>query len=415
MYQKIFILFILFPPFALAQKAIEKVYAPNVNGIQLFNPDTNDETPFFKTGGNFILTFDMLNVGYERIYYNVKHYDRNWEDDNLFDSEYISGYNMPQIYDYKASFNTRQTYTHYTLDFPNKDMQLKISGNYLLTIYDHARKPIFTKKFSYYDTMAEVGISYERYSSSKNPDISQRVTAQASLPNDNNSILAQQISLCILQNNNWNNSLCNIPPQYINKNTFTFGQLTNAFEGGNEFFSFDTKNITIAGYGTEKIIDENNTYTAILNPIIPYPTDYTYSPDVNGAFYFRRFDLAQEKDARNEGDYTWVNFFVKLANPLEGKDLYVVGLFNNYEMSETNKMIYNEKLRGYEKNIYLKQGYYNYTIATVDQKSKKMSLSEIPGSFWQTENLYQGLLYYKPFGGTYDALIGYGEIRAARQ
>lgn len=415
MYQKLFILLIFLSPYSLAQKAVEHVYSPDVYSIQLFNPETNDETPFFKMGSQFILSFDLLNKGYERIYYSVKHYDRNWEDDNLFDSEYIIGYSMPQIYEYKNSFNTSQNYTHYTLEFPNKDLQLKISGNYLLTIYNNARKPIFTRKISFYENIAEIGISYERYSSSKNPNISQRVTVQALLPNDNNSILSQQISLCILQNNNWNNSQCNISPQFINRNSFTFGQLTNAFEGGNEFFSFDTKNISVPGYGTEKIIEENNVYSALLYPIISYPLDYTYNPDINGAYYFRRFDLNLERDARNEGDYCHVNFFVSLANPLEGKDLYVVGLFNNYELSDTNKMSYNEALRGYEKSIYLKQGYYNYTIATVDQKNGKISLSEIPGSFWQTENLYQGLLYYKPFGGTYDALIGYGEIRAARQ
>jgi hypothetical protein len=399
--------------FCLAQQAVEKVYSPSVNGIQIFNPETNDETPFFKMGNTFALTFDMLDKGYERIYYTIKHYDRNWNDDNLFESEYINGYTLPQIYDYQPSFNTRQNYTHYTLHFPNKDMQLKISGNYLFTVYSEDQKPIFSKKIAFYENTAEVTISYERFSSSKNPDITQRVIARATVSN-NNTIIPKQLSLCIVQNNNWKNAMYHIEPQFINGNLFTFGQLTNAFEGGNEFYTFDTKNISIPGYGVFKITEDNALYQTLLYPVIPYPLDYAYNPDINGAYYFRRFDLNQERDARNEGDYTPVSFFVNLANLLD-KDLYVVGLFNNYELSETNKMTYDEKQGGYEKTILLKQGYYNYTIATVDKKTQKFSLSEIPGSFWQTENLYQGLLYYTPFGGTYDALIGYGEIRAPRQ
>ena len=401
---------------SFAQKAIEKVYDSSVNGIQLFNPETNDETPFFKMGGNgFILTFDMLDKGYERIYYTIKHYDRDWNEDTLFESEYINGYTLPQIYDYQPSFNTTHNYTHYTLQFPNKDMQPKVSGNYLLTVFNEARKPIFSKKISFYEATAEVGIGYERYSSAQNRDITQRVTVKAALANTSGSIMTQQLSLCILQNNNWRNAQCNIPPQFIQNNLFTFGQLTNAFEGGNEFFTFDTKNITIPGFGVSEVIDDNNTYHTLLYPVIPYPLDYTYNPDVNGAYYFRRFDLSQERDARIEGDYTPVSFFVSLTNSIEDKDLYVVGLFNNYETSEANKMVYNEEQGGFEKTLLLKQGYYNYTIATVDKKTGKFSLSEIPGSFWQTENLYQGLLYYTPFGGTYDALIGYGEMRAPRQ
>ena len=39
------------------------------------------------------------------------------------------------IVDFELSINTQQEYTHYWLDFPNADMQLVASGNYLITIY----------------------------------------------------------------------------------------------------------------------------------------------------------------------------------------------------------------------------------------------------------------------------------------
>jgi hypothetical protein len=397
-----------------SQSALEKVYSSSVNGIQLFNPDTNDETPFISMeNGMFVLTFDLLDRGYEKIYYTIKHYDRNWNEDNLFESEYIDGYTLPQVYDYQPSFNTRQNYTHYTLEFPNKDIQPKVSGNYLLTVYNDNHKPLFSKRIAFYEDFARINVRYERYSTSKNPSITQRVTVQATVSGIN-SISSRQLSLCILQNNNWKNAIYNIEPQFVNGNSFTFGQLTNIFEGGNEFYTFDTKNISVPGYGVFKSLENNPLYVTYLYPITPYPLDYSYNPDVNGAYYFRRFDLNQERDARIEGDYTPVNFSVELKQPLDNKDLYVVGLFNNYELSDSNKMIYDENQGKYVKTMLLKQGYYNYTIATVDPKNNQFSISEIPGSFWQTENLYQSLLYYTPFGGTYDALIGYGEIRANR-
>ncbi|MDR3272648.1 MAG: DUF5103 domain-containing protein, partial [Flavobacteriaceae bacterium] len=386
---KNFWILLLISSAAPAQQEGENIYNQDVKTVQLFNTETNDETPFIRNDRFFILSFDILNQGYQRLSYSVKHCDRNWNPDNLFDSEYVNGYTSGQIREAQPSFNTVQNYYHYTLQFPNQDMQVKVSGNYLLTVFDDRKKPLFSKRFSVYEPVGQVGIGYERVSSSGNPDLNQRVSVKAAFPNGN-SMNVRQLSLCILRNNNWENALCGIQPQFINGNNFTFGQLSNVFDGGNEFFSFDTKNISVQGYGVLKITKDGSLYNTFLYPVIPYPLDYAYNPDVNGAYYVRRFDLSQERDGRTEGDYTYVNFAVNMTNPLEDKDLYVVGLFNNYQLTDENKMIFDEKRGFYEKTILLKQGYYNYTIATLDRNSGKVSYSEISGSFWQTENLYQG-------------------------
>jgi len=45
------------------------------------------------------------------------------------------------------------------------------------------------------------------------------------------------------------------------------------------------------------------------------------------------------------------------------------------------------------------------------KEGRSLDFSEINGNFWQTDNLYQAFLYYRPFSGNYDGLIGYGETR----
>ena len=152
----------------------------------------------------------------------------------------------------------------------------------------------------------------------------------------------------------------------------------------------------------------NHTY---LHSVWAYPLDYQYQPDVNGAFYFRRNDMGIERDANTEGDYSWVYF--SLDSEKMDKELYVLGAFNDYLPSEESKMIYDENYKKYIAKIYLKQGFYNYILATKDE-SGYLNLGEINGSFWQTENLYQAFLYYAPFGKNYDGLIGYGETRRNR-
>ena len=187
-----------------------------------------------------------------------------------------------------------------------------------------------------------------------------------------------------------------------------FQQLGLIFPGNNEFYYFDNKAINqafdaVAAVGKDE--EGNHTY---LHPVWAYPLNYQFQPDVNGAFYFRRNDLGIERNADTEADYSWVYFSLE-SNKMD-RELYVLGAFNNYQPSEECKMKYDESAQKYIAKIYLKQGFYNYILATKDQNGN-LNLGEINGSFWQTENLYQAFLYYAPFGRNYDGLIGYGELR----
>ena len=47
-------------------------------------------------------------------------------------------------------------------------------------------------------------------------------------------------------------------------------------------------------------------------------------------------------------------------------------------------------------------------------KTGKIDPSYVSGSFWQTENQYQALFYYRPWGQRYDVLMGYGTGNSRR-
>ena len=115
-----------------------------------------------------------------------------------------------------------------------------------------------------------------------------------------------------------------------------------------------------------------------------------------------------ERNADREADYSWVYF--ALDSQKSDKEFYVLGLFNDYKADKTSQMQYDEKAQKYIAKIYLKQGFYNYIIATKGSDGK-LNYGEVNGNFWQTENLYQAFLYYTPFGRNFDGLIGYGEFR----
>ena len=386
--------------------------AQNIKSIQLFNPQTNDETPVIKFGEQLILSFDDLQNSSTIYKYTIKHLDRNWQDDGLFFTEFAKGVMSANIQDFAYSFNTYQKYTHYTLSFPNEKIQPKISGNYELIVYkDSASKPLFKKRFCIVEDGANLGINVSRFNDGKKPNVNQRIEVIA-VPNRSDVLSnLNSISLNVIQNNNFNQGIFDVKTNSVMGNKLLFQQMNLVFPGNNEFYYFDNKIINQA-YDMIAAVDNNDegnhTY---LHSVWAYPLDYQYQPDVNGAFYFRRNDMGIERDANTEGDYSWVYF--SLDSEKMDKELYVLGAFNDYLPSEESKMIYDENYKKYIAKIYLKQGFYNYILATKDE-SGYLNLGEINGSFWQTENLYQAFLYYAPFGKNYDGLIGYGETRRNR-
>ena len=385
------------------------VFGQNIRGIQLFNPQTNDETPVIGFNEKLILKFDDLSNGSNIYRYTLKHYDRNWQEDGLFFTEYANGSLNALIDQFQYSFNTNQAYTHYTLAFPNDKIRPKISGNFEIVVYlDSESNPLFTKRFSVVEDGATVSLAISRISDARRPELNQRVEVQ--VVGTNTSLLQNinSVSLNILQNNNPNVAIQNQKPSSVLGNRILFQQMNLVFPGNNEFYYFDNKNMNHAFdmvSGAEIVDGVNHTY---LHPVWAFPLNYQYQPDVNGAYYFRRSDLGIERNPNNEADYSWV-YFVLDSEKID-KNIFVLGVFNNYLADEKSQMQYDENTKKYIAKIYLKQGFYNYILATQDGNNP-ISYGEVNGNFWQTENLYQGLLYYTPFGKNYDALIGYGEIR----
>ena len=63
----------------------------------------------------------------------------------------------------------------------------------------------------------------------------------------------------------------------------------------------------------------------------------------------------------------------------------------------------------YETNFKLKQGFYNYKYVIVN-KNGDLNEGAISGDFWQTENNYKVLVYYRDLGARYDRIIGFNQV-----
>jgi hypothetical protein len=99
-----------------------------------------------------------------------------------------------------------------------------------------------------------------------------------------------------------------------------------------------------------------------------------------------------------------------LANP--NSSIYVVGMFNNYSVSPENKMDFNTEKGLYEKAILIKQGFTNFQYMTLDNKGIIDQENAIDGNFYQTENEYTVLVYYKGSADRYEKVIGRGNANS---
>ena len=82
----------------------------------------------------------------------------------------------------------------------------------------------------------------------------------------------------------------------------------------------------------------------------------------------------------------------------------MVGKFNDFQRNEESKMKYNEAIGAYESRQFVKQGWYDYQYVL---ESKNKPLTSIEGSHFETENVYEIAIYYRPFRPNADLLIGY--------
>jgi len=388
---------------------VEEIQAPDyIKTISFRSKTPESQLPVLNLGDSVILEFDALNGDEEDYYYRIQHYNYDWTPSVLAKAEYLNGYDEQRIRLYENSINTYQIYSHYTLSIPNRFTKgLTKSGNYMIFIYNDNNEIVFSRKFMIHEDGASVGVTVRRSRDVSTIDSKQTVDIVVNPININFNNPKQTVKTLIVQNNNLNTSINDIKPQYILGNELSYRYTKETtFEAGNEFLFFENKDLRIAINGIQ-YVELNDLYEHILfTNISRKDQPYTFNPDINGNFLVTASDI---DNPNIEADYTFVHFSLIYPELPKNKSLHVYGNFNNYQITEATKMSYYKEQQKYAVPLLLKQGFYNYKYVVVDNDTGKLSENEVCGNFWQTENSYKVLVYYRDLGARYDRLIGFGE------
>lgn len=276
----------------------------------------------------------------------------------------------------------------------------------MIKVLNDDREIIFSRKLILYENLVTVPVQVKRARNLKDVNFKQNLDFSIK----SNTLLfqnpIQNVKVAIFQNGQFNTAITNIKPMFTVGNDLVYKyDAETQFWGGNEFNFFENKDIRAAN-NTVSYIDSKGIYnTHLFANNARKNTIYTYFPDINGNFLVTNI-IAQNNAV--EADYAWVFFTLSAPTFFVKKDIYITGMFNNFALSPEFKMEYNAAKNTYEKALILKQGFTNFQYTVADLKGKIDNENAIDGNFFQTENNYFIVVYYRENGQRNDRVIGKG-------
>ncbi len=429
--RKILLFFFFFPAFFSGQNTDgqirqenrgeiyrDSIYKDHIASVLLHKKQWELSYPILElhSGQHLELSFDDLSGETKDYSYTLIHCDARWHESDIPRDDYMGGFDHYQLNDYQFSFNTHSKYVHYKLILPNEEINPKISGNYILLVFeDYDREDVaFTKRFAVADPKVSIEGKVKRPVLSLYRNTGQQVDFAVNHGSYEINDPYSEVYVIICQNNNWQNSIGGLKPVFIKDGRLEYDyQQETVFPGGSEYRYFDIKSLRYQSEYIRKIEYKPPFFHVWLFPDqIRSNAVYFFHDDLNGKYYV---DIQEEANPHTDADYVHVHFSLPFDAPLPNADIYVEGELTNRRLGARNRMHYSLENKAYELTLFLKQGYYNYRYIYMDRRTRYPDVSYIEGSHYETENDYVIYVYHRDILSRYDRLIGYQILNSLRR
>jgi hypothetical protein len=396
--------------FCASSQVADSIYKSNIKTVRLYNYGDQLSLPMINlnTNDQVELHFDDLQGDVKYYYYTFQICDRDWNPINLSQFEYLKGFTQMRINNYRFSSIAFTKYTHYQAIIPDRNSYPIRSGNYLVKVFldGDTSKVAFTKRLLVVDNKSTIAARITQPFSPQYFRTHQRVEFNVNINGLNTFSAAQQVKVMVLQNHRWDNAITNIPPTFVRGNSLDYNTENNLiFPAGKEWrwldlrdFHLQTDRVRTAEY------KKNSTDIFVRTDHERAAERYIYYRDLNGMY---TVETTQNINPFWQSDYATVHFSFLPPDsiPYRDKDVYLFGQLTNYSFTDSTKMQFNPDKGVYEAHLFLKQGYYSYTYIVAD-KNDLASRQEVDGNYFEAENSYTILVYFKSFNDRSDQLIG---------
>ncbi len=386
-----------------------KVYSDQIHTPLLYKGEDALSSPIIRLNSSeyLRLRFDDFSMEMKNYKYTFVHCTYDWKVSDILVIDYVDGFESTDLLDYEFSFNTYQSYIHYTTTFPNDDVSLKLSGNYILVVFDEngTSEPLFTQRFSIFEEdVIKMYADLKIATLPRKRDTHHEIDVQVDYADFQVFNPMEEFHLVLKQNGRWDNMVTDLKPNRFKSEYLEYDyENENSFPAGNEFREFSIKSLQTYGLHVKRIGRKDSIFRVkLMHDGERDKAYYTFNFDINGK---KKIHVTNRNNPHVEADYALVNF--TLASPFGemNGDIYVVGDLNNWQMDESNKMEYRPRSNSYRSIIRLKQGYYNYQYLFVPEGDKKGITETFEGDYFQTNNQYQVYLYHRNQDLFYDRLV----------
>ncbi len=393
-------------------------YKKNIKSVQLINKAAELSSAMirFNSDDQLRLGFDDLEGGFATYTYTIIHCSAEWKPSDLNYNEYVNGFTDNPISDYGyAGGLVTQRYTHYTVFFPNENMIILKPGNYIVKVAqdNNADNIVLTRRFMVYENIISIPASFKYGSMLTDQASKQGINFSVQYPNYDIRN-PSDVQVVLLQNDRWDNAITGIKPVFMRDKdlSYEFSDNQNEFNGGSEFRNFDTKSIRYRSMHVSNIkTTDNQIHVYLTNDDKRSRERYSTAADIDGRYLVK---ITEGTNSDVEADYCFVHFFLPYPTPGSDGDMYVFGGLTDWACNKSNKMSYNDSLKGYQCTLFLKQGYYDYEYVVLTDGSNVPDETIVEGSHFETENDYLILVYYRLPATNYDRLIGVKKLNSVK-
>lgn len=395
---------------AIAQETTEQgIFHPDFATLQVSNLRNPYGPPVIVdgSGDKLIVSFDEFSDEIRRMRCSLLHCNADWQPSGLVDSEFLDGFNEAEVTDGEFSRATLTHYVHYTIEIPSEKLRPLLPGNYLLRVYDEMfpDKILIQARFSICShelrVVADVSSRTDIDFMQSHQQLQIEVDASQSLVNN----LYTDLKVIVNQNYRPDTEVTLTAPSSVRGKTAIYAHRSELiFGGGNEYRRMEIISTSWPGMGVDRMTSEPNGYVAWLQTDIPrHDKQYEYDQTQAGRFTIREYN-STHSDTQAE----YITTLFTLESPkLEGVEVYLEGDLTGRKLDESSRMEYDAHAGAYVKDIFLKQGAYNYQYvarSTSGDKTSSTSLTE--GNFHDTDNVYTIYVYYRRPNERFDRLAG---------
>ncbi len=439
-----------------------EIYVDYIETVQFNHSRLPLSLPILDLGSNgrLKLEFDDLEGGFKNYTYHLFHCDKDWNFSDLEEIEYIDGFNGEEVDEFSYSSNAYSDYTNYQVFIPNEDISWTISGNYLLVIFDDdLQVPVISRRFIVSENVVGALADFVRPKEISYLRTHQELEIILNIRDFQVFRPQQEIFVTVLQNGNFTNAFSNVTSNFSQGDNLFFNDFNQqiSFPALKEFRSVDIRSLNFRSEFV-KTIDRHNEGTTVLLDLGRQRTleNYRNERDANGGFIVENFDLNRDRFIQSvvrpsdeqpdrqlsnelfdsdrdrffdnasgtrsnstsrrgviidEGlsadnitsEYADVIFSLEVDSPFL-EDIYIVGAFSDWKAREKYRMQWDAENQIYLCKAKLKQGYYDYMFGVEDENGF-LQLDIIEGSWYETENEYHIITYYREMGAEFDRVI----------